>query len=64
MEGEDAGAGVGVQEEEDGLLTYAPLSSLSLKRSSPLTTGSGEAEEGIEEGDGGENSLSGGARVS
>ena len=24
MEGEDAGAGVGVQEEEDGLLTYVP----------------------------------------
>lgn len=52
MEGEDAGAGVGVQEEEDELLTYVLSSFLSLKRSSPLTTGSGEAVE-IEEEDGG-----------
>lgn len=63
MEGEDAGAGVGVQEEEDELLTYVLSSFLSLKRSSPLTTGSGEAVE-IEEEDGGENSLSGGVRLS
>lgn len=48
-------------------MDFSPMplfSFLSLKRSSPLTTGSGEAEEGIEEGDGGENSLSGGVRVS
>ena len=36
---------------------------LSLKRSSPLTTGSGETVE-IEEEDRGENSLSGGVRLS